>query len=217
MINLKKKLIFGKYQIIKLLNIGSFSSVFQGKNINNGKKVAIKIEDWKTKGNFLEGEAYILYELKGIGVPEVISFRNVGKYKVLVETLFGETLLDLFKKLKQNFHIKDICMIAIQLIEILEYIHSKFIIHRDLKPDNIVVDYETKRTISLIDFGLAKKYRSSRTGNHIKFSMPKIAIGTIYYCSINANRGGQQSRRDDLESVAYILILFAKKLYLGII
>ena len=127
MINLKKKIIFGKYEILKLINIGSFSSVFQGKNINNGKKVAIKIEDWKTKGEFLESEAYILFELKGIGVPEVISFGNVGKYKVLVETLFGNSLSDLFKKLKQNFHIKDVCMIAIQLIEILEYIHSNLL------------------------------------------------------------------------------------------
>ena len=211
MLNLKKKLIFGKYKILNLLGIGSFSNVFQGKNVMDGKNAAIKIEDCKTKGNFLEGEAYILFELKGIGVPEVLSFGNFGKYKVLVETLFGNSLDDLFSKSKVNFHIKDICMIAIQLIEILEYIHSKYIIHRDIKPANIVIDYETKRTISLIDFGFAKKYRSGRTGNHINFSIPKIAIGTINFCSQNANRGGQQSRKDDLESVAYTLIYLAKK------
>ena len=87
------------------------------------------------------------------------------------------------------FSLKDVCMIAIQMLERLEFIHSKYVIHRDLKPENIVVDFETKTIIYLIDFGLAKKYRSSRTGKHIKFSVPKRLTGTARFCSVNALRG----------------------------
>ena len=169
------------------------------------------MEDWKKKGNILEGEAYILYYLKGVGIPEVKSFGVYGKYKVLVQTLLGDSLEVLFGKMKYNLPIKDVCMIAIQLLDRLEFIHSKFIIHRDLKPDNIMIDLETRRIIYLIDFGLAKKYRSERTGKHIKFTIPRRLTGTARFCSANALRGTEQSRRDDLESLAYILIYLAKK------
>ena len=205
-----QKAIFGKYKILKLLDKGAFGYVFRGKNIIDGQNVAIKVEDWKKQGNLLEGETYFLFQLKGLGVPEVKSFGRCGKYKILVETLLGNSLEEIFKILNKTLTLKDICMIAIQLVERLEYIHSKFIVHRDIKPENLMIDIETKRYIYLIDFGLAKRYRSGRTGHHIKFSIPKKLTGTARYASKNALRGCEQSRRDDLESAGYVLIYLAK-------
>ena len=209
--NIYNKVIFGKYKLSKLLGKGSFGLVYKGKNIINGENVAIKMEEWKKKGNILEGEAYFLYYLRSIGIPEVKSFGVYNKYKILVQTLLGDSLEALFIKMKYKFTIKDICMIAIQLLDRLEFIHSKFIIHRDLKPENIMVDLETKSIIYLIDFGLAKKYRSGRSGKHIKFTIPRRLTGTARYASANALRGTEQSRRDDLEAAAYVLIYLAKK------
>ena len=206
-----QNLIFGKYMILELIGKGSFSFVFRGKNIIENEYVAIKIEDFKKQGNLLEGESYFLFQLKGIGVPEVKSFGINGKYKILVQTLLGSSIEEIFKNSNKIFLIKDVCMIAIQLIEILEYVHSKYIIHRDIKPENILVDIEYKKILYLIDFGLAKKYRSGRTGKHIKFSIPKKLTGTARYASNNAMRGAIQSRRDDLESAGYVLIYLAKK------
>ena len=212
--SLLQSLIFEKYRILEFLGKGSYSTVYRGKNISLGENVAIKVEEWKKQGNLLEGEAYNLFQLKGNGVPEVKSFGRHGKYKILVLTLLGNSIGKYFKNSNKNFSIKDICMIAIQLIERLEYIHSKDFIHRDIEPDNLLEDIKTNRFLVLIDFGFAKKYRSSRTGKHIKFSIPKKLTGTARFASSNALRGAEQSRRDDLESAGYFLIYLAKKGFL---
>ena len=211
---LKNKLIFKKYKVLEILGEGSFGFVYKGKNMLNKELVALKFEEWKKKGDLLENEAFFLYNLKGFGIPEVKSFGICGKYKILVQTLLGKSLEDIFEALDHRFTLKDICMIGIQLIDRFEYIHSKYIIHRDMKPDNIVFDYQTNKIIYLIDFGLAKKYRSSRTGKHIQFSITNRLTGTVRYTSVNSNRGKEQSRRDDLESLGYVLIYFANQGYL---
>ena len=209
--NIGNKTIFGKYKISKILGRGSFGFVYKGKNVLTGENVAIKLEDYKSTGNILESEAYFLFALKNIGIPEVKSFGICGKYKLLVQTLLGDSLEVIFNNKRCYLPMQDICKIAIQLLDRLEFIHSKYVIHRDIKPDNILVDLETKRIIYLIDFGLAKKYRSGRTKKHILFTVPKRLTGTARYASVNALRGTEQSRRDDLESAGYVFIYFAQK------
>ena len=159
------KLIFKKYRVLSLIGIGSFGFVFEGINVKDKTNVALKVEDWKKKGDILESETYILYYLKALGIPEVKSFGICGKYKILVENLLGDSLENIFIKSNFVFTLKDICMIAIQLIDRFEYIHSKYIIHRDIKPENITVDYETNKIINIIDFGLAKNIEVAEREN----------------------------------------------------
>ena len=97
------------------------------------------------------------------------------------------------------------------MITVLEYIHNKHIVHRDLKPDNFVVGLnELAKYLYLLDFGLAKKYRSSTTLKHYPLINKKKLTGTARYASINALRGYEQSRRDDLESAGYVLMYFLR-------
>ena len=64
--------------------------------------------------------------------------------------------------------------------------------------------------IYLAEFGLCAKYCSSKTGKHILPGFRGTFTGTLKYASANAQRGNQQSRRDDLESLGYSIIFFMK-------
>ena len=97
------------------------------------------------------------------------------------------------------------------MLDRLEFIHRKNIIHRDIKPDNFTIGMDNKsHIIYALDFGLSKKFRSSRTHQHIKFSVNKKLTGTARYASINALKGCEQSRRDDLEAIGYVFMYFLR-------
>ena len=101
-------------------------------------------------------------------------------------------------------------MIMIQCLERLKDLHDKGIIHRDMKPENFVIGRKNKeRTIYLIDFGLSKKYINDNN-IHISMKKERNIIGTVRYISMNTHQGFEQSRRDDLESLIYIIIYFIK-------
>ncbi len=101
-------------------------------------------------------------------------------------------------------------MLADQMIKRVAYIHSRRIIHRDIKPDNFTIGIgKSAHRIYIIDFGLAKKFMSS-TGKHIGYKEGKGLTGTARYASINTHLGIEQSRRDDLESLAYVLLYFLR-------
>ena len=203
---LKTKLIFGKYKILKLIAKGCFGQVYLGVNILNRKYFAIKIENRFGKSCSLEKEAYILYNLKGPGIPCILSFGHIGKYNILVQTLLGKSLEKIWRENNCKLNIKDICMIAIQTIERIEYVHSKLYLHRDIKPANFLIGNPDDFQIYLIDFGIAKKYRSSRTGKHIKNIKINKLFGTSLFMSMNVVNGNEQSRKDDLESLGYMYI-----------
>ena len=169
--NFLKMRIFNKFQIIRIIAITSLSTVYLAKCLKEKNKyVAIKIQAINSLISELEREAYFQYYLRGIGIPKVISFGKIGKFNILVQTLLGKTIDKLFK-VNNNFEskMKDMCMAAIQIIDRIQFIHSKNIVHQDIKPENFLVGNPDTSLIYIIDFGLCKKYRSSRTGKHIIF------------------------------------------------
>ena len=204
---LKNRTLFGKYKPTKIIGKGSFGCVFQGTNILDNSQVAIKVESKSSKAHLLEIESNFLSILKGYGIPEVKSFGYHGQFYILVEELLGLNLQQI-KCLYNDLTLKDISMIAIQILDRIEYVHSKNIIHRDIKPENFVFGYKNNNsTLYIIDFGISRKYRSAR--KHLKFQLLGKMFGTVRFASYNASRGVEQSRRDDLESIGYMLIYLA--------
>ena len=125
--------------------------------------------------------------------------------------LLGPSLENLFQKFNKKFSLKTACMVGIQMIDRIEFIHSRKIIHRDIKPDNFVIGRgKLSHVVYILDFGLAKKYWSSRQNKHIPFCRNKKLTGTARYASINALSGCEQGRRDDLESIGYIIMYFIR-------
>ena len=206
----ENSIIFKKYKIKKKLGEGAFGDVYMGTSIENNDLVAIKVEQRKIAKPLLETEAFFLYSLRGLGIPEVLSFGRLKGYNVLVEPLLDKSLFDIFAERRKRLALEDICLIAKQIIDRIQWVHSKNIVHRDIKPDNFLIGRKDPNVIYLIDFGLSKKYKSSTTGKHIRFGFTGKLTGTVRFASANALRGGEQSRRDDLESIGYMLIFFMR-------
>lgn len=201
-----------KYRIGRKIGSGSFGDIYLGTNIISGEEVAIKLENTKAKHPQLEYEAKVYKALSGgVGIPFVRWYGTECDYNAMVIDLLGPSLEDLFNYCNRKFTYKTVLLLADQLICRIEYIHARCFIHRDIKPDNFLMGIGRRGSqVNVIDFGLAKKYRDPRTHLHIPYRENKNLTGTARYASVNTHLGIEQLRRDDLESLGYVLIYFCR-------
>uniref|UniRef100_A0A1Q3F4S7 non-specific serine/threonine protein kinase n=1 Tax=Culex tarsalis TaxID=7177 RepID=A0A1Q3F4S7_CULTA len=199
-----------KYRLGRKIGSGSFGDIYLGTNISTGEEVAIKLECIKTKHPQLHIESKFYRMLQGaVGIPTIKWCGSEGDYNVMVMELLGPSLEDLFNFCSRRFTLKTVLLLADQMISRIDFIHSRSFIHRDIKPDNFLMGLGKKgNLVYIIDFGLAKKYKDSKTMAHIPYRENKNLTGTARYASINTHLGIEQSRRDDLESLGYVLMYF---------
>ncbi|EAS06784.2 kinase domain protein (macronuclear) [Tetrahymena thermophila SB210] len=212
MSDLKDTKINGKFLIGQKLGSGSFGDIYLATNTETKEIVAVKLEDSKSKHPQLLFEAKIMKALQDrVGIPKLYWFGQEAGCNVMVLDLLGPSLEDLFNLCKRKFSLKTTIMICDQMIQRVESVHYKSYIHRDIKPDNFLIGLGKKsNTIYVIDYGLGKKFRDSKTHQHIPYRENKNLTGTARYASINAHLGIEQSRRDDLEAIGYVLVYFLK-------
>jgi serine/threonine protein kinase len=202
--------------------------VFAARDVVSVKDVVIKLEPVKAGQHFLEHEYHVYQKLSGgIGIPRVRWFGTEGGFYMMTLDCLGQSLQDLFVRCHFKFTVQTVLLLAGQLVYIssllsryahmwfqvcrLEYIHSRNFIHRDLKPSNIVMGIGIQATMAyLIDFGLSKEYRNPDTYKHIPSNTNRGLTGTAIFASINSHLGLELGRRDDMESLAYILIYFLR-------
>jgi len=202
----------GRYRLCKKIGSGSFGEIFLGLNTQTNEEVAVKLESVSSRHPQLMYECKLIKLLQGgPGLPGVLWYGTESNYNVMVMDLLGPSLEDLFNFCNRRFSLKTVLMLADQMICRVEYVHSKNFIHRDIKPDNFLIGLGKRSSLlHIIDFGLAKKYRDPKSHKHIPYMDNKSLTGTARYASGNAHKGIEQSRRDDLESIGYVLMYFLR-------
>ncbi|CAM0142273.1 unnamed protein product [Umbelopsis sp. WA50703] len=202
------------YRVGKKIGEGSFGVIYEGINLLNNQQIAIKFEPRKSDAPQLRDEYRAYKILAGsAGFPTAYYFGQEGLYNILVISMLGPSLEDLFDMCGRKFSVKTAAMLAKQMITRVQTIHEKNLIYRDIKPDNFLIGrpgHKTANTIYMIDFGMAKQYRDPKTKQHIPYRERKSLSGTARYMSINTHLGREQSRRDDLEALGHVFMYFLR-------
>mmetsp|Transcript_64802 Transcript_64802/g.163182 ORF Transcript_64802/g.163182 Transcript_64802/m.163182 type:complete len:353 (-) Transcript_64802:237-1295(-) len=203
----------GKFELNKKLGAGCFGEVYRAVNTETQEYVAVKVEDVSAGSSQLqlEHEASVLTCLRQPvlqqGFADCFYFGREGHFNFLVMEFLGRSLEDRMQACK-SFTVKTTALVADQILSRIEYLHSKGIIHRDIKPENFMWGIKSKQHhLYLIDFGLSKRYWDRQ---HVVLRGKLNLTGTARYASLNAHRGIEQSRRDDLEAIGHMLMYFLR-------
>ena len=198
-----------KYNIKKLLGIGSFGKVFLAQNINTLEYIAMKeipktSEDLLTDSEIID-EIEILKNLDHPDIVRIIEFYNTDEsYYIISEYCPGG---ELFEKINEIFSETQIAVMFRQILSGLAYLHSNNIIHRDLKLENILIKEieKSKETnedlfvLKIIDFGTAKIFDKNKK--------VKAIVGSSYYIAPEV-LNKKYNMECDLWSAGVILYMF---------
>jgi serine/threonine protein kinase len=202
----------GNYELDQIIGRGRFGRVYKGTHTDTGEFVAVKLEDRRQESKLLE-EAETIKNIRKTckGVPEIYRIGNSNKWNYMIMSYLGPNLEELFIYCKRQFSLKTTVLLSLQIFNIIKGIHESGIIHRDIKPDNFVIGFgESHNKIFLIDFGLSISFIDKCTMQHKRYEHKHQFTGSFRYSSINNHKGIQQSRRDDLESISYMMLYFYK-------
>lgn len=204
--------IVDNYKLEKKIGGGAFGDIYLAIHQTTGQKYACKVEPTSTKHPQLKYEERVYNYLKGgKGIPNVYFYGEVGDYYCMVMELLGKSLESLFCYCNKRFSLKTVLMLGDQMLQRIEFVHNNSFLHRDIKPDNFLMGSGgNQHILYIIDFGLAKRFIDPKTGEHIPYRDGKSLTGTARYASLNTHIGQEQARRDDIESIAFVMVYLLK-------
>lgn len=206
-----------RYKRERFIVAGSFGNIWEGTDVINNSKIAMKIEHDQAKHNKLDQESYIYHVLQKnpnyknfIPTAHCFFSDEENQRNVLVLDLLGPSLHDIFLQCGKKFSMKTILNLAIRMLDILEFIHGCGISHNDIKPSNFVIGRQDFNRIFLLDFGLSEDYIDRTTGELFECELYDYPTGTSPFSSLRVHWGVKSGRRDDIASIAYILLYFLR-------
>ena len=200
--------VFG-YDVKRAVGEGIGGTVYLGRD-KRGRQVAIK---FAPMGDYMaSAEVDVYRSLKAHNKDELIGFPRLHWYghiegrSVMIMDYLETNISRMHRAPRSITHLLEV---GRQVLSRLRTLHKVNYIHSDIKPENIML---SKNTVYLIDFGLSKMYVDPTTNRHVSASKDGVEdfSGSPNFASINAHRGIGLSRRDDLESLAYVLVYLFK-------
>lgn len=208
-----KNILLSRYAVMSNIGKGSFGEVYKAVCIKNDKEIAMKIEKKLSDNPRLEAEYKIYKKIISCGmcdgIPKIYELIQTDDYNILIMEILGKNLEDIFDDNDKHFSLSTVLYIGLDILFLIQNFHNSGFIHRDIKPANFLIGYDNKEKIYITDFGLSKKYVNSY-GKHIGIKFGRNIIGTARYSSLHMHLGFEPSRRDDLESIGYMLLYFLK-------
>ncbi len=203
------------FRFVECLGKGSFGSVYKIINKKN-ETLACKVENKtsdedKQLKQRLKNE-FLIYKRLNVNkidcVPKVFSYIETEQHNLMCMELLGKGLNTIIDENGGKLDMGTVLNTSITIINNIKKIHKNGIIHRDIKPNNFMFGInENESKLHVMDFGLSKLWYEN--GKHIQFRENRSMIGTPRYASANVHMGLEASRRDDIESIGYMLIYMA--------
>ncbi|XP_071641593.1 serine/threonine-protein kinase VRK1 isoform X1 [Temnothorax longispinosus] len=215
----------GQWILGKSIGVGGFGEVYSAapysEKIPKDYPNVIKIEPHGNGPLFVEMHFYMRNcksdeivswqkkkKLAALGIPRYVAsgsheYKNT-KYRFLVIDRYGKDLWKIFEENNKQFPEHVVYKLALQIIDILEYIHHKNYVHADIKGENLLLDLHSYDQVYLVDFGLASRCTSS---TELKVDPKKAHNGTLQYTSRDAHMG-VPTRRGDIEILSYNIIMW---------
>ncbi|KAH7907913.1 kinase-like domain-containing protein [Hygrophoropsis aurantiaca] len=199
------------YQATRVLGSGSFGNIYGAFHVLTGEEVALKVEMPTGKPDetcVLPYEAQVYRLLRGhTGIPFLRWSGMDGGAHVLILDKLGVNLQQLRRLCRGTLSLRSVCALALQMLDRIEFAHSRGVVIRDIKPENFAMGVGARAgAVHLFDLGLAKLFVDPRTGQHIPPREGRVGLGTPRYASYNVHFGREQSRRDDLEALGNVLL-----------
>uniref|UniRef100_A0A7S3GKX4 Protein kinase domain-containing protein n=2 Tax=Palpitomonas bilix TaxID=652834 RepID=A0A7S3GKX4_9EUKA len=201
----------GRWRITGKVGQGAFGEIYAGEDLVTNEPVAVKVEKWDSKKSVLKLEVSVLRRLQDLPTScKYIHCGHVDDYNYVVMELLGENLSELrHRQPDLRFSPSTSMRLGIGMLHSIRNIHDQGYLHRDIKPSNFAIGLSghRRRQVVMIDFGLARKYRTPNGDIRPPREVAGFR-GTARYASINSHLSKELSRRDDLWSLFYVLIEF---------
>jgi len=198
-----------QYRILGIIGRGGMGAVYRGERLSDGSTWAVKEmrppaeaapEEIAENRKLFDQEAQLLQTLDHPNLPKVVdSFEQAGRPTLVMEFVQGKTLEDKQREMNAPFFQRDVLNWGVQIARVLNYLHSQNppIIFRDMKPPNVMLTPEG--IIKLIDFGVARTYKTNK-------SKDTVAMGSAGYAPPEQYGKGQTDARADIYALGATLL-----------